>query len=211
VSLLFNRKVDTYRAFEFYKLYRDGLTKALNNCLYELAPVIGQMVRINFGTYDPLTVESLCTDILGGIFTVITADRLSFENEYCFIGYVKRCALNFALNYSREYETKEFDLFFRCTNPPVGRVNQHSDIDIKLLCSQRIDLIMDLFVKDIRFIGKEKKAAIFILECVLERRDNNVKEVCVRFGVSRNRLAYLINYTNIMLKDLTKYVVELDN
>lgn len=194
--------------FELFKLYLNDRS-LLSDLLVCIAPLIGRISRVNM-SLSPLDAEFICTDALGSLCELLMRSPEKFPTHHAsdFTKYLTTTIKMFQLQSINATASIKLDPDSGRV-PPYGRTRTQQDAEAAIYTRQRVGLLMKLLADEIRFDGDEKNGCLFIAECLLLLRSDKMDDVIVRYNLTARRARYLIDYTRVLVKDLTTYVAQL--
>lgn len=215
----FNALYDSHLACSLFAAWKNGVSDKqaiLQELLLQLAPLVTIVTRYEINpTINEIDIEVLKMEALEYVFFALTQEYIPphiKEDHQTFTRYFWTM-IKIALIHSfhRTCDAQVFDFSLVCAeHPPAGRVTQHEDVEIRLYIGQFHKLVLTTAINDIRFHGKEKKACIFIGKCLLGLLDLHPQSARFRYGITKPRAQFLVQYMEHLLKRAAYAVKQID-
>lgn len=216
----FNTLYDSFLACCVYESWREapeGKSKEvlLSELLMQLAP-LATIVAID--TCNPNigdeNIYILKSEALEYVFFVLKQEYIPeyiTRNTGTFTGYfwttIKRGIIK---SYHASYEDSVFDYAEAGTTPPTARLDRHEDADIRLYMNKFYRLVLSAAINDIRFVGNERKACVFMCKCILGLLEFHPLSARVRYKIPKSRAMFLLQYTEHVIKQAMITVEQID-
>lgn len=219
---IFDELYDPFLSCNLLSAYKNGVSEddkkeLLCELVYQLAPLVGKvaMVEMNFNLGQH-TLDVLKLEALEYVFFTLKNDyipRHIWEDDYTFTRYfwtiIKR-GLN--QSYEKNVVPSVFDFWHMGYDQPhTGRVPSHDDAEIALYLNQFYKTVLRVAVRDIRFVGVEKKACIYIGQCLFGLRKYHPMSARFKFNLHKDRTMFLVQYMEHLLKVTANEIKRIDD
>lgn len=201
----FSASFDVDLAMAWYEEYdqkqtQDNLNEAVKACIPFVRLVfnhqVGRSQRRNRDYIEAEGITAVMTCIQGRDIPTDTPRRFkSFLYTSIYRAFIKVI--------QRQLAPEEFDALYECKPAPYSIYGKHQATETKI---QRRDLqqSIDTAVRaSFRFIGRERDACNFILDCLTGRSSQDPKFVRRRFHLRGRQTTFLIKYVTILLRHET--------
>lgn len=195
-------------AFELFRLYLEDRSQSLlTDLLMCLAPLVQHVGKVEL-VLSPLDFELACCDALSHMCELLLKrpERIPVNCSTDFSRYMWVVVRISMISSLKSLAPHEFDKHCVGAMYPAGRIRTHHDADCHIDLCNKTKLARKLIEDEVRFTGREKQACLFIAECLLRMRNNKPEEVSVRYSLGIMKTNFLIEYTEVLVRDMTKFV-----
>ena len=198
-------------SLDLYKMYLStNREDVLEELLLQIIPLINIVCKLDIDyTVGECNLPMLKTEAIEHIFFKLREARFPVDNPRTFMNYLWVMIRNAMVQAIRDnLSSKPFQSWVYV--PPTGRIEDFDDAEARLYASQLRYHMFNIFKADIRFVGNERDACIFMAECMLGFRKLDPMTARFRFRLSRPRVNFLYQYVRYLLKNAAHAVRQID-
>lgn len=201
---LFEGYYDADLAFDLYKAYKESSSDKhlLNELLHQFGLLVGKVFLVEFGTsIEDFDKDVLLSEALEHLYLVVANnDPISSPSAVSFMNYMWRAAKNSMLQGIRKLHHQEFDFWKVCSEPHQSSLPTYKNAESSIYIQQLRKMAFRIFVADLRFVGREQEACIFMARCIMYPSGINPTAAAAMYKLSKQKTRYLFQYTKYLLQ-----------
>lgn len=182
-----------------YQAYEDGDDSILNELITSLCPLIRILFNRIVKGHRRSERDELECNALEEMYRVVSGKSLPNDHPALFTRYLSTIISRSFMDSLNEGRTQVFD-YWKLGRSPYNPSTGFAEVEAEILDAQVRDVIYNKVKSRIRFIGKEKLACEFILDCESGYKLLDPRVSRRVFKLTSHRSMYLIRYIRILLK-----------
>jgi hypothetical protein len=191
-SLAFNAQV----AWEAYCAFAEGHL-SLDIAIRAVIPLIELLIHTRFPTVEPATQWDLAADCMLHAKELYENKGPSLKNVGAYHMFMRSSFYRVCIHGIDRYKAPVYDLEAVTIH---SHVETHGDVEEFIYRQQFRDAVEVLFKQNVRFIGLERKACYYILNCLLERTSLNFTIISQYFNVKKKRALFFVDYVRVLYR-----------
>jgi hypothetical protein len=203
---------DADLAIELYNSYLVTLDEdTMEELILQIGTLVDVVCSLDIGpSVGQCNHSTLKSDAIQLVYFKLIEGKISTRNSRAFMNYLWVLIRNSMIKSIRELNPQRFDSWVSNNDPTAGAVDSHLGAEARMYAHQLRAHAFNVFKADIRFSGNERKACIFIAECLLGLRKLDTKAARFRFKITEGRTTFLTNYVKYLIKNSADAVRQID-
>lgn len=196
---MFDEAYDRESAFALYLEYEDGDDSVLGELLEKICPLIRIVFKMEIGPSKAGDREVLEGEALEELYRVIEGKYPPTDHQGSFTKFLCTVATRSMMDSINRCKPQTFE-FWRVCRTPYQSDHSIAIVESRIQQEQIHKLIRRDCKERVRFLGIEKEACEYIIDCLLNFNKEDASLVKRRFSFSSVRSKYLIRYCTILVK-----------
>ena len=200
MSQWFSKPYDIGSAFSLYCLYESGDDSVLNDLISHLCPLIRKCARIERESIKQCDRQTIEADALNEVYNLVKSKDIPTNHPKVFTRFLCTAIIRFFKDSIRNLYSQQFDYWTVARVPESGRLPSHYEVEAKIYSEQTIRNLRRDVLHKLRFIGEERVACEFILDCRLGYRNLDPMVAKRRCNLNGYDCRLLLKHVDVLIK-----------
>lgn len=196
----FDKHYDEDLAFALYSLYEAGDDSVLNDLLTELCPLVRKCFRVDASKSEQGDQGFLEAEALNAVYELLKLKDIPVSHERVFTKYVSTVVLRTFRDTRVYLRTQTFDYWKVARSPYGSSFASAHEVEADIYRTQITKLLRESVKSKLRFIGVDRDACSYILDCELGYKNLYAETAKRKYGLTSLRCKYLIKYVTVLLR-----------
>ncbi len=206
---------DSDLAREVYEIYLeeiqlDGTSSVTEEFVIVMLPLVRKVFNIEIVGDVRQHRSTLEGNAIAKIFTILVQGTIPPTNLFSTKFFYNSIKYNM-INDIKAIQPPPFDYWKICNTPHCdanNRLNGKNYVESKVFTEQVLNLTRKISKERVRFVGNDREACLFMLDCCLGFINKDVDFAKSKFSLKSKRFKYLLQYVKILIKYIRMDIYE---